>query len=108
MVARRIDYVLVDELGMDPLRDTSFDAIMSVQSWEPYTVEFSKRYNPQAISYAFYGTVDLWYAILYYNKIADGFALKEGTQLRIPNINELTSALTKSKAADTAVRTIRI
>lgn len=109
MATTRINYVQVDELGMDPLLDKSFDAIMSVESYTVYTVEASKAFNAAAISYAYYGTTDLWYAILYYNKFADNFALVEGSKIRIPNVNELTSALTKINAiTDKSVRTMRI
>ncbi len=36
------------------------------------------------ISYAMYGTVDLWWMILYHNGIADPFSLQPGDRIRIP------------------------
>lgn len=93
MTIKRINHVFVDELGMDPLRDTSFDAIMSVTRYDLFTVTKEYEHNAARISFLFYGTTDLWYAILYYNKLADNWKLVEGMELRIPNQNELTSAL---------------
>lgn len=93
MSVNRINHVFVDELGMDPLRDTSFDAIMSVQRYTTFTVTKEYENNAARISYLFYSTVNLWYAVLYYNKLADNWAIVEGMELRIPNQNELTSAL---------------
>lgn len=106
MSVKRIDHVLVDELGVDPLRDTMFDAIMSVETYSTFVVTKRFEFNPQAISDLQYGTVDLWPAILYYNKLADNWALVEGLEIRIPATNELTSAL--NVASRPATRTQRI
>lgn len=100
----RLDYVKVDELGMDPLRDNRFDAIRSVQGYELYTVDTNTRCNPQLISDMYYRTVELWDAILYYNGLADNFQLKEGMRIKIPNINELTSALSALNSRVTIAR----
>ena len=91
----RVDYVVVDELGMDPLRDKRFDAVSSVVSYELFTVTEATKHNAPLISDLFYRTIDFWTDILYYNGYADNFALEEGTRIKIPNINELTSALAK-------------
>jgi len=92
---QRIDYVVVDELGMDPLRDRSFDAVYSVNNYQYYTVDSMTEANAALISDICYNTTDLWWAILAYNKIADNFQLKTGMRIMIPNVNELTSALAK-------------
>lgn len=95
----RRGHVVVDELGMDPLRDRSFDAIHRVQSWRPYTVTDSDKYNAPLIAYNVYENTELWWAILAYNGIPDAFALKPGTRLRIPDINQLMSALADVSAS---------
>lgn len=105
-IGNRVNYVVVDELGIDPLRDTSFDAVMRVQSFKRVSVGAQHEFNPQLISYEHYGVVDFWWAILYYNKLADNFALAVGTVIKVPNLNELTSELTKVNVP--APRTQRI
>lgn len=104
MSTQRINYVRVDELGMDPLRDSSFEAILSVQGYQWYTVAEETKFNAALISDIFYTTTDLWYAILYYNGIADNWALKPGLRIKIPAINELTSALSKINSVVTTRR----
>lgn len=100
----RINYVKVDELGMDPLRDGRFDAIASVERYQLYTVDSATKCNAPLISDLFYQTIELWDAILYYNKLADNFQLKEGMRIKIPNANELTSALSKLNSTVSTTR----
>lgn len=54
-------------------------------AYQNYTVVFGDRID--LISYKFYGRSDLWWVILDKNpQILDGWSLKAGTILRIPNV----------------------
>lgn len=94
-IAERKTYVVVDELGMDPLRDDSYDAILSIVDFTRYTVTESDKFNAPLIASIAYQNADLWWTILVYNGLPDQFTLKEGTQIKLPLINELTSALSQ-------------
>ena len=98
-ISRRTTHVVVDSLGMDPLRDKSFERIQAIQSWTPYTVTDSEQFNAPLIAYNVYDNEELWWAVLIYNGIPDAFMLKSGTRLRVPDLNSLLSVL--SETADT-------
>lgn len=93
----RAEHVVVDQLGMDPLKDRSFDNIRSVPNWTYYTVSDSDKFNAPLISYNLYDTPDLWWAILVYNGITDVFTLTPGTRLKIPDQNAVISALAREQ-----------
>lgn len=92
-ILNRLTFVVVDELGMDPLRDKSFEAIRSITEWSPYTVTSTDEFNLPLIADRKYGELELWWAILIYNGIADSFTVTEGTRLKIPEYGPLVSAL---------------
>lgn len=96
-ISRRVTHVVVDNLGMDPLRDRSFEKIQNISSWSHYTVTDAEQFNAPLIAYNMYDNESLWWTILVYNGIPDAFSLKSGTRLRIPDLNAILSAL-----ADTA------
>jgi hypothetical protein len=106
-VSSRATYGVVDELGSDPLRDPSFDAIQKVTSYTYFSIDESLENNAAKISSMVYGTNAYWWAILAYNGIPDNFSLKRGMRLRIPNLNELTSALSNVDIVNTT-RTVEI
>lgn len=105
----RSSHVVVDELGMDPLRDKSFEHIkQQILTWTPYIVSDSDKYNAPLISYNVYETPDLWWVILAYNDILDVFTLVPGMQLRIPNQNEVWSALATEQERQPSYRTVNL
>lgn len=107
-ILTRAEHVVVDQLGMDPLRDKSYENIRSIQDWTHYTVSDSDKFNAPLISYNLYDTPDLWWAILVYNGIPDMFALVPGLRLRIPNQNAIISALAREQERQPSNRVMEI
>jgi len=92
-VTQGLSFAVVDELGIDPLREGFYDAVANVQSFSYYIVDSGEEFNAPLISYNAYLNESYWRAILVYNGIADMFALKEGLRIKIPALGELASAL---------------
>lgn len=59
-----------------------------------YTIKEGDR--PDLISYKYYNTPDLWWAILQANNIRFWGDVKAGDVIRIPNYNTLVNLITKS------------
>lgn len=94
-LSKRSTHVVVDELGMDPLRDKSYDIVLAVKSWTYYTVNDSDRYNMPLIADNAYRNPDFWWCICIYNGILDPFTVESGTRLKIPDLNEILSAMSE-------------
>lgn len=92
----RRTFATVDELGVDPLRDKSIDAILSVQRWQYFEVDQSMEFNLPLIAERFYSEPNWWWVILVYNGITDSFYVKRGTRLRMPAAADVTSALSSA------------
>lgn len=101
-------FLTIDELGIDPLRDKSIDAIMEVKSFEFYTVRSDEQKNAPLLAFNVYRNETYWWHILVYNKLDDMFELKVGMQLRIPDLNEMTTRLQAALSEDKTVRTVSI
>lgn len=98
MLYHQAEFARVDEYGIDPLRDDSYDAIYAVTSYTMYTVKASEKFNPALISFNVYnGNMMWWRHIMVYNGIDDVWDLVEGMRIRIPNINEMTTLLQRAK-----------
>ena len=95
MSLSREDNLYIDEYGIDPLNDRGLTAVSSVRAYSSYTIPQQHAGRPELISYTFYKTVDLWWAILAYNGISDVRTLMVGTSIRIPDYNELLETLSK-------------
>lgn len=93
LITKRRTFAVIDELGVDPLRDKSIDAILNVQNFEWFQVDQSNEFNLPLIADLHYADADLWWIILIYNGIPDAFYVTRGTRLRMPNMAELTSLL---------------
>lgn len=87
-------FAVIDELGVDPLRDKSFDAITSIKSYTYHKVQPEEQHNMLLIAYNVYLNEEYWRILMIYNGIADMFALKEGMRIKIPALALITSALT--------------
>lgn len=98
-IVRRSSHVVVDNIGMDPLRDSSFEKIQQIQSWSHYTVTDSEQFNAPLIAFNMYDNEELWWAVLIFNGIPDAFMLKSGTRLKIPDLNSLLSVLSEDSSA---------
>lgn len=97
-IGERINYVVVDELGIDPLLDRSYDAVAQSRVMQEYVVTDADQGNLPLIAYRMYGMTELWWAIVVFNGIADPFSVKSGTRLRIPMMNDLISNLTATRS----------
>jgi hypothetical protein len=108
-ISHRRTFYIVDELGVDPLRDKSIDAILSIQRWQWLDVDQSNEFNLPLIADRYYKDADWWWIILVYNNISDAFAVKRGTRLRMPAPADITSALSEVLLnVSSAPRTISI
>lgn len=92
-ISLRRTFTIVDELGVDPLRDKSIDAILSVQRWDYFEVDQSTEFNLPLIADRVYGDGRWWWIILLYNGIPDAFSVTRGTRLKMPAAADITSAL---------------
>ena len=95
-ILKRKTFTVVDEIGMDPLRDKSYEAIQSISQYTIHNVVEGEEFNLPAIASMHYGFGQWWWVILIYNGIADEFSVKRGTKLRIPDANALNSVLAKA------------
>ncbi len=86
-------FSVIDELGVDPLRDKSYDAIASIQEFQYYTVKPEEQFNMPLLAYNVYLNEDYWRVIMIYNGIADMFAVKEGLRIKIPALGLVATAL---------------
>ncbi len=105
----RRTFAVVDELGVDPLRDVSIDAVLSVERWNYFEVDDSTEFNLPLIAQRFYGEANWWWVILVFNGITDAFYVKRGTRLKMPVAGDIVSALsTAALAPDLVPRVIDI
>ncbi|MNR17208.1 hypothetical protein D3C85_1338540 [compost metagenome] len=98
MTANHRDYLVIDEFGIDPLLDKSYDAITAVRSFTYHTIEPSEHHNPALISFNMWRTTAWWRVVMVYNNIDDLWDVVEGLRIKIPDVNELTTRLQKIKA----------
>lgn len=101
-------FLVIDELGIDPLRDKAIDAILAVKSFEFYTIKSEEQKNGPLLSYNVYRNEKFWWHILVYNKLDDMFELKTGMKFRIPDMNELTTRLQAALKDDSTAKTVSI
>lgn len=92
-INRRRTFAVIDELGVDPLRDKSIDAILAIEDFNWFEVDQSCEFNLPLIADLHYSDANLWWVILIYNGITDAFYVTRGTRLRMPNVAELTNRL---------------
>lgn len=95
LLGNRRTYAVVDELGVDPLRDISFDAIRSVERFTFLTIDQSIEFNLPLIADKVYRDAKWWWVILVYNDIHDAFEVKRGLRIKIPVFSDVTSALSE-------------
>lgn len=102
------EFMKVDEFGFDPLLDESYDAIEGVTTYRAYTVKAAEEFNPGLIAFVMYRNIAWWRAILVYNGLEDIWDLKVGMEIRLPDINEMTTRLQRAKVANATNRVISI
>lgn len=92
------DLFVIDNLGVDPLSSTFFDTIKSVKAYTYYTITPQEHLNPALTSFNRYKSKIWWQAILAYNDILDMWEYTEGTRIRLPDINEMTTVIQRQVA----------
>lgn len=101
------EFLIIDELGIDPLRDKAIEAIQAVQLFTTYTIKSSERYNAPLIALNKYRNEKFWWHIMVYNDIDDMWEIKPGMVIKIPDMNEMVTRLTKALDVQTT-STVRI
>uniref|UniRef100_A0AB39CEC3 Tail sheath n=1 Tax=Pseudomonas phage HRDY3 TaxID=3236930 RepID=A0AB39CEC3_9VIRU len=102
------EFVSVDEFGIDPLLDDSYEAIEGTTSYRTHTVTTSEQFNPGLIAYNTYRNVKWWRAIMVYNGFIDIWEITENSKIRIPDINEMTTRLQRAKTGAASAVTITL
>ena len=87
---KRIFSVISDEYGIDPLKDTMAEGIASIELFNFHTVTYAERGAPDAISFKYYQTHDLWWVILEFNGLFSYRQIVEGVVLMIPAVADIT------------------
>jgi hypothetical protein len=101
-------FLVIDELGIDPLRDKAIDAIKETIGYEFYVVKSGEQHNSPLIAYNVYRDEKYWWHIQVYNDIDDMFDIKTGTQIKIPDMNEMTTRLQAALNQNNSTRTVSI
>lgn len=86
-------FAVIDELGVDPLRDKSFDAIASVDDFTWHVIQPEEEHNGPLLAYNLYLNENYWRMLLIYNNIPDMFMLKAGMRIKKPSLALVSSAL---------------
>ncbi len=96
---RRIDYLTVDSLGIDPLNSDVYDVISQIEEFSNHEVVQDEEANPALIALRAYRTEDMWWVILIYNAMFDiEEELVKGIILKIPDYPTVVSVLAKLKS----------
>ena len=104
-VGSRGHSVTIDRFGIDPLKDKSYSAIAAIEDYNNFTVRQFERGRPDLISVYHYGNSNLWWVIMYYNKLASIREIMEGNIIRIPTLGSVTRVL--SSVANNSYESIR-
>lgn len=108
-ISMQSTFQVIDELGIDPLRNEAYDAVQSVVAYSLYTVKPQEEHNMILLSYNVYSNENYWWAIMMYNGIADMFAVKAGMRIKIPEFGSMVTALTNLLTAQpTQIATVTI
>jgi len=76
---------------LDVLEGRLVEAIRAIRVWTPHKYQLGN--NLPLISYRFYGTTTLYWAIATYNGIVDPFSIQQGQVIRIPAYSQIMQAL---------------
>lgn len=108
-VGSREHSVTIDRYGIDPLKDKSYALIAAIQDYDNFTVRQFERGRPDLISVYYYGNANLWWVIMYYNKLASIKEIMEGDIIRIPTLGSVTQILANvANNSYSSTRTISI
>ena len=85
----RVFSITVDKYGVDPLLDQMIPYVMSITTYSNHEVVQDERGAPDLICLREYGTDELWWMMMAYNKIGRTSLIVEGTTVKIPAYSEL-------------------
>ena len=100
-------FLVIDELGIDPLRDKAIEAIQKVESFSMYEVKAHEQHNAPLLAYNVYRNENYWWHILIYNALDDMWELKAGMRIKIPDMNAMVTRLTSALTANKPKTTVR-
>lgn len=88
---------------------SNYNGVETFIEWRPpffgnvneyiYTVNATEVNNIDAIAYKVWGMSELWWVILYHNKVNDPFTLEVGQRLKIPDYNRVIEVLEGKRRA---------
>ncbi len=103
----RRSIMVFDADGADPIASNNLQAIMDIKDYADHLVTSSDALNPWLISEDEYGTVELFFVILYYNGLVHAKELVEGTSIKIPTATQVRKVLNnKRKIKESRTATI--
>lgn len=103
----RRSIMVFDSDGADPIASDNLHLIMEIQDYDDHLVTSSDALNPWLISEDSYGTVELFFVILYYNGLIHATELVEGLEIKIPTATQVRKVLNnKRKAKESRTATI--
>lgn len=83
--------VVADQFGNDVLQHQILSRLNEINRWENLTLDAEYESNPQLLAQDFLKDPELFYVILAFNGISDGFSLEAGQNIRIPDIKQVTN-----------------
>jgi hypothetical protein len=87
---------LIYNKGNDPLSDKLIDKLTKLPMFTTYVVPNYNAYRPDKVSAIFFGTSELYWVVLDYNKLLSPMDLVGGTTIKIPVLRDLNALLTDS------------
>lgn len=93
---RRIDHIVQDKYGIDPLASDIFDLLAEIEQYALHEVRQHEAHNAPLLAYNVYDNEDLWWILLAYNGITDPEdQLLPGTLIKVPAFSEVNSICAK-------------
>lgn len=103
----RRSIMVFDSDGADPIASTNLQLILAIEDYKEHTVTSSDALNPWLISEDEFGTVELFFVILYYNGLIHAKELTEGLVIKIPTATQVRKVLNnKRKVKESRTATI--
>lgn len=103
----RRSIMVFDSDGADPVASTNLHRIMEIEDYREHLITSSDALNPWLLSDDEYGTVELFFVILYYNGLIHAEELTEGTTIKIPAATQVRKVLSyKRKEKESRTATI--
>lgn len=99
---QRVFAVTVDSYGIDPIRDKLVFDLLNITSYQNHAVTQAERGAPDLLSYEYYGTEELWWVIMAYNRLILPREITQDKLLKIPDLSQVMS-IVSDKTIDNQV-----